>query len=114
MSTAAHQRSTRERLGRLVGIGKPHAQAPPVVDQCRDPGHGSTTLDVLDGKAGPPPVVLQLFEAVFSTGSFTVELGQADYLIIHAGHKYRVFADRDVSRELGKTRLFQLSTGSAR
>src|SRR5271166_5170568 len=68
------QRATGDCLAVMVRISQTHEEVPPVEDEGDNTCHDPAARHVVGGKSAPPPVVLQLVEAVLTIAAVSVEL----------------------------------------
>ena len=67
------RRPAGQGLAVMVGIGQPPEPRPPVVDERDQAGDDLAALQVVGGKAGPAPVVLQLVEGIFAVAAIRAD-----------------------------------------
>src|SRR5215510_12796343 len=87
------QRPAGDRLEMPSGLGEPHKEIPPIVDQGDETGRQPATGQILRREPAPPPLVLQFIEGILAIRPVAIELAESEELSIERSHQRRVFVD---------------------
>src|SRR5215813_109652 len=78
--TGQEQRPAGDRLEMPSGLGEPHKEIPPIVDQGDETGRKPATGQIVRREPAPAPLVLQFIEGILAIRPVAIELAKSEKL----------------------------------